>query len=286
MGISLFFLGQLAWRFGDYERMAEVSEEADRRTIEAGNHAFRAAAMINLGIVARAAGDDERADHLLETALSMYRRTGHRWGIGWALTTLAEDARERGEITRSIRYRQESLQQFWDHGDLWWVAEGLTELGTLLAAQGQEAAAARLLGAAEAQREALVMTLMPSLAPRYERAVAHLRQTLGEEAFAAAWAAGRAMPHPALRDLIATLEPRQSPASTAAPGADLHGLTPREIEVLRLLAAGYSNQQVADALSISPRTVGTHVARILAKLDVGTRAAAVSFAFQHGLVEG
>jgi HD-GYP domain-containing protein (c-di-GMP phosphodiesterase class II) len=63
-----------------------------------------------------------------------------------------------------------------------------------------------------------------------------------------------------------------------------HGLTPREIEVLRLLARGYSNRVIAEQLVIAPKTVGNHVEHIYAKIGASTRAAASLFAVQHGLL--
>jgi len=62
------------------------------------------------------------------------------------------------------------------------------------------------------------------------------------------------------------------------------GLTPREVEVLRLLARGFSNKQIAQRLVISPKTVGNHVEHIYAKIDASSRAAAGLFATQHGLL--
>src|SRR5438874_408158 len=62
------------------------------------------------------------------------------------------------------------------------------------------------------------------------------------------------------------------------------GLTPREVEVLRLVARGLSNKQIAQRLVISPKTVGNHVEHIYAKIDVRTRAGAGLFAMQHGLL--
>jgi HD-GYP domain-containing protein (c-di-GMP phosphodiesterase class II) len=62
------------------------------------------------------------------------------------------------------------------------------------------------------------------------------------------------------------------------------GLTPREVEVLALLASGRTNRQVARALGVSPKTVGNHVEHIYTKTGVGTRAAATLFAMEHGLV--
>jgi DNA-binding NarL/FixJ family response regulator len=65
----------------------------------------------------------------------------------------------------------------------------------------------------------------------------------------------------------------------------LAGLTPREMEVLALLAAGRSSKEIALRLVISPRTVSTHVQHILAKLDVSNRARAIALAHRAGLVD-
>ena len=62
------------------------------------------------------------------------------------------------------------------------------------------------------------------------------------------------------------------------------GLTPREVEVLRLVASGRSNREVAATLVISEKTVARHVANIYAKLGISSRSAATSFAHEHALV--
>jgi HD-GYP domain-containing protein (c-di-GMP phosphodiesterase class II) len=62
------------------------------------------------------------------------------------------------------------------------------------------------------------------------------------------------------------------------------GLTPREVEVLRLVARGLSNKAIAERLVISPKTVGNHVEHIYTKIDTSSRAAASLFAMQHGLL--
>jgi DNA-binding NarL/FixJ family response regulator len=62
------------------------------------------------------------------------------------------------------------------------------------------------------------------------------------------------------------------------------GLTPRELEVLRLLASGRTNKAIAKQLFLSEKTIDRHVSNIFTKINVASRAAATAFAYQHQLV--
>ncbi|MFF0432331.1 response regulator [Streptomyces sp. NPDC004327] len=99
-------------------------------------------------------------------------------------------------------------------------------------------------------------------------------------------AAGEALLAPSVtRRLIADF----AASRPAAPRADraalrLNGLTPRETEVLELIARGLSNQEIAESLVVAEQTVKTHIGRVLAKLDLRDRAQAVVFAYESGLV--
>jgi DNA-binding CsgD family transcriptional regulator len=64
------------------------------------------------------------------------------------------------------------------------------------------------------------------------------------------------------------------------------GLSDREVEVLRLVAGGLSNREIAAALSISPRTAEHHVQHVYAKIGVSTRAGAAMYAMEHALLRG
>ncbi len=79
---------------------------------------------------------------------------------------------------------------------------------------------------------------------------------------------------PDAETVAALLEPARLPA----------GLTAREVEVLRLVASGRSNPQIAADLTLSEKTVARHLSNIFTKLDVGSRTAAAAYAFEHGLV--
>jgi DNA-binding NarL/FixJ family response regulator len=72
--------------------------------------------------------------------------------------------------------------------------------------------------------------------------------------------------------------------SAGSTSVDAHGLTPRELEVLRFVAAGKTNRAIAAELVLSERTVDRHVSNILTKLGVSSRAAATAYAYEHELV--
>jgi two-component system response regulator NreC len=91
--------------------------------------------------------------------------------------------------------------------------------------------------------------------------------------------------HPTMtRALLQSLEePSQKPSSP--PDKTAEALTPRETEVLCLIAKGYTNRQAADKLCISVRTVETHRANIMGKLDMSGRVELVRYAIEHGLLD-
>jgi DNA-binding CsgD family transcriptional regulator len=163
----------------------------------------------------------------------------------------------------------------------------LEGLAAVVAAQGELPWAARLWGAAEALRDGMGMPIPPAFRADYERSVAAARTQLGEQVFAAAWAEGGTM---TLEQVVAargpvtipTSQPAASPVENSFP-AYPDGLTAREVEVLRLLARGLTNTQIAEELVVSLLTVKAHLRSIYSKLGVTSRSAATRYALEHHL---
>jgi DNA-binding NarL/FixJ family response regulator len=97
-------------------------------------------------------------------------------------------------------------------------------------------------------------------------------------------AAGEALLAPSVTRRLIGEFARQRPRASRGPGDALRALTPRETEVLRLIAEGLSNQEIAARLVVTDETVKTHVSRILGKLGLRDRTQAVVTAYETGLV--
>ncbi len=239
-----------------------------------------------LGALAYAQDALPLATSRFEEALLDQRGVDDRWGIGFSLVGLGYAARDRGDSARAAASFAEGLARFTELGDRRMIALALDGVAGLAIAWRQPERAARLLGAAAAMRETGGLPVEPTFRIAHERAVAAARAALGEEALAAGWAAGAALPLPAAvaeATAIAAPAPGTVPTSPPPNQGDRLGLTPRESEVLRLLTGGLSDREIAAALSISERTAGNHVQHLMQKIDVDSRTAAAVFAVRHGL---
>ena len=170
------------------------------------------------------------------------------------------------------------------------IASVLEGLAAVVGAQGELAWAVRLWGAAEALRQTRSMPLPPLYRADYERSLAALQTQLGEKIFAALWREGQSLtPEQALaaRGPAARSSPSagQPPApSVKSPMTYPDGLTAREVEVLRLVAQGHTDAQVAEQLVISPHTVNSHLKAIYGKIEVSSRSAATRYALEQHLL--
>jgi ATP/maltotriose-dependent transcriptional regulator MalT len=233
------------------------------------------------GQLALSQGNAIKGRPLIEEALALFRKVGDRHATALALSLLARVEARQGNHMAALALYEESLAM---------AARGVTGkelipsclegLAGLVAAQGELARATWLWGAAETLRQDLGVPIPPVERATYEQAVATASSQLGVRAFAAAWAKGRAM---TLEQVLEASEPTSaSPAKVQITYP--HGLTPRELEVLRMLATGLTDAQIAEQLVLSLHTIHAHLRTIYSKLGVTSRSAATRYAFEHQLV--
>jgi len=249
-----------------------------------------AGVLSELGEIARARGDDARAAAIYAESLERYERVGQRQAVPRLLHNLGYLALHQGDIENASAHFRTSMDQFRAIGVERGTAEGLAGLAAVAVAQGEFARAARLWGAAEAMHEALDTHPWPADRREYDRYLPLARAALADASFTAAWADGRALAPEAavaeaytLPDAAQVAEPPPTVPSSADRTARPGGLSRREVEVARLVAAGKTNREIAEALTVSERTVTTHLDHIFTKLDVSSRTAVATFALRHGL---
>jgi len=162
----------------------------------------------------------------------------------------------------------------------------LEGMASLAGARGEATRAARLWGAAEAAREVTDIALPPGDRALHEPYLADVRSRLGEVAWDEALAEGRAMSLDQAAEYALSKEetdPTTVPVPQT-PKATADELTPREHEVAILVASGLTNRQVSTRLGISERTAGNHVARILRRLGIRSRAQIATWAAERQLL--
>ncbi len=282
---ALGILGILAEDAGDFARAATLQMEGLKRARANGDRANAALGLTHLGVIAWGQGDPEKAIPMWEEALEAQREVGDGWGASVSLNYLGLAACGQNEFALAASYLRESLSLQWAMHTQEEVAHGIANFGVLAAASGQHALAARLLGAAESRREAFGLRLQEPERSTYGQAASAAQAGLSREMFAACWAAGQALaPAQAVAEALATEPDSPGPMTLEADDAGGARLTSRELEVLRLLALGQTDREIAEALYVSLRTAHGHVGNILAKLGVNTRTAAVTTAMAAGII--
>jgi predicted ATPase/DNA-binding CsgD family transcriptional regulator len=285
-GVTLHMLALLAFAAADFEEATEFAEQALHLLRELDGGPWLAYALNDIGFELSRAGDMERGQSLIEEGLTLSHAVGNRYGSGIMLTDLGVLGHDGGDLHLAAERFRQGLMLLADIGDTWYLASPLSGLASIAALTGEAECAARLLGAVDELRERSGALVFPTEGQRSERAAAMARTAQGDESFARAYAAGRAL---SLAQAIAEaieIVPTSSATSDAAATREgsPFGLTPREVEVLRLLVAGRSNTEIADALFISRGTAKIHVSNILAKLGARTRTEAADLARRHHLI--
>ena len=291
---ALQMMGFASYFHGDFARAQPLLEECLTVSQQVGDKRTRTYALILLGYIALWSGDYDKARSLLNEGIEISKSLGDQRGMVWGITGLGAVALEKEDYAAARACYEQSLAILGKLGykHTSFVALCLEGLAGVVIAQGHAIWAARLWGAAEAIREDYATPVPPVVRHSYNRVMTTIRTQLGEDVFDRGRAEGKAMtPEQVLGVQGQTVEPgwmvpvplptsltKKTPAYT-----DPNGLTIREIEVLRLVAQGRTDKQIADQLVISPRTVNSHLTSIYRKIQVTSRSAATRYALDHQL---
>jgi len=190
---ALILLGAAAQDRGDYRGARLHLEHGLNLSQELGDTVGMAIALNNLGQVARSQGDYTAARSSYEEALALRRRLGDAGGTAVQLDNLGRVAWHQTNYERAEALFAEALSIRQKLGFKWGIATSLTGLAAVAEARAEPERAARLLGVTEALLGAVGAYLYRTDRLDYDRTVARLRAALGESAFLAARAHGRAM---------------------------------------------------------------------------------------------
>ncbi len=229
--------------------------------------------------------DIASAEQMCREALDIYRALGNVWGMARATNHISYLHLKAGTFSEAATLAAEALTLFAESGNLSEGSQAIENLADAAGALGQGELSARLYGMAEGLQERLGTPMWPTYRAEYEQEVGRVRTLLDPATLEQAWTAGRELPDQSMVEeaLASALLLAGDSPGVQARTAETFGLTARELDVLRLLATGASNQAIANDLFISVTTVKGHVQSIMRKLELNSRTALAAFALQSGL---
>jgi non-specific serine/threonine protein kinase len=278
---------------GDSELGLEFAEEAIALVRSSGNNLAISHALDAFYFVQFCRGQLDAAREAIEKSYQIYLAQGFPEAIAGVQIGITYLAIRQGRYEVAHRTLAEFLPLGKELLDNWVSAEAIYQAGCLAAAQDQGQLAARLFGAAE---QIIVQEQFVIEIPGrdwFEALIANARSQVGEPLWQKGFNEGKA----AIREVRSAVEVLQileqylghvarpeSSVKLQRPGSGFPGgLTAREVEVIRCLAHGMTDHQIAEALVISPRTVNAHLTSIYNKLGLKSRAAATRYAIEHQL---
>jgi predicted ATPase/DNA-binding CsgD family transcriptional regulator len=267
---------------GEVERARPLLETGLAKARMVGDDVLTASAAGSLGLLELKAGHLGAARLLTEEALAMSRAIGVRTNCGVYLGNLGFIARRHNDLARARALLIEALDETMAASDTRILLSLLEEIAKVYVASSRADVAVRLLAASATQRKRMGIAHDPFGAAEVQRCETAALVHLGTQAFQQAWSQG------ALLSVERAMALAQSSdiASAPRPGPALaRKLTPRELEVLRVVAEGVSDREVALRLNISRATASKHVANLLAKTMSPNRTALLLWAIEQGLVD-
>lgn len=280
--------GSILWKMGNAEEGERLKREAVRQIQKVDTGLAGAMFIAQIGEHYLEQGDYERGEQLLQEALPAIEE--HRPDATPLFKgSLVPLALKRGALDEAGELLEATLAYHLEppHRQPVTLTDRLCDAAQLAARRGRAADGARLVGAALTILERTGMMNHSQTRQMLDDANTQLEPALDDTTLQAETARGRRMSIPEAIELaldIASMRSEPVAPDTEAAAPDRLGLTSRQLEILRLLAAGRSNAAIAEELFISERTVTTHLTRIYDRLDVSTRTEAIARSTRLGLL--
>jgi RNA polymerase sigma factor (sigma-70 family) len=276
---------RLALLRGDLEGAASAAESSLTiwRQLDANPELAEALALV--AVARRRTAERGPAQAAARESVAIARQTESRAALVAGRLASAELDISAGNYLLARAHLHEALSTAWKHSLLWQVGLALEGLAVVAGAEGQPERALRLGGGAARLREELRLALAPAESVLLARRLGPAQAALTPEQQAAAWQEGGRVPLASLiEEALQAEQPAEAAEAPAGPSDELAALTPREREVVTLVAQGLQNQEVAQRLGIALHTVEVHVGRALSKLRMRSRAQLAAWAAERGLV--
>ncbi len=292
-GMAHIGLGDCAATANEVDEATHHYQQAERIFRALGDQRNIAATLTNVANLLWSQNQLAEAIDTNERARILYTNAGDRRGVAWSATNIGRIAAQQQDYQRAVPNLGQAVQAYDLLGDRAGYAEAIEGIAQVAVSTGHYARAASLLAAADGLRRAVNHPIAPIDHAYHEEMLATLRRELESE-FEEVWEADRSLSFEEVKVLVNQILEDEPGPSREKPRAKRQvrvaslikelGISEREIEVLTLVAAGKTDKDIADELFIGVRTVQSHVANLLTKLEVNARSAAVARAIRSGII--
>jgi predicted ATPase/DNA-binding NarL/FixJ family response regulator len=257
LAYSLMSLGSVNLTHGEYSLAHLQLQEGLEQCRELGIKEGRAWSLLMLALLHLTENNLPKVASLLEESLTLFSEIRNKQGRARALILMGELMSKQGKYAEARSQLEESLALLREVGSRQYIAQSLLKLAHTAAIQGD----------------------VPGARTYYEESVAIIKDLKIETGIAANLEEFRNL-------YLSQKYLEANPAFIMSHTTPIYpaGLTVREVEVLRLVANGLTNAQIAQQLVISTRTVNAHMRSIYNKLEISSRTAATRFALEHHLL--
>lgn len=281
--LALNVLGTVMRSRADYTVAKHLYDSALATSETVGDMWLIAVSVGNHAVLAFHQGDKPEAIRRFEQVLPLYHALNDHFYVALITNLLGRSMRQSGQYRRALELCQSELQMAITGQDKWAIAVCLSGLAGLCTVVAWYEGAARLLAIEAGLRASLHASLSPSIIPDHEAVIAVVRNHLDTASWNVLWASGYTLPLeqviPIAVDYLNLVAAKLDENSQKTPPEMVQmaePLTPRELEILRLMAAGLSNQEIAARYVVALGTIAAHSHRIFVKLEVRNRMLAVT----------